>query len=124
MCYEAGWRSITWALCAGHLLWKAQTLVDSIQREEDADYNKNGHALSHAGIPTNHTVGIKRLPEATPVCNALGKGPAQRQFSGQRGDERTEEQAWDQAASSWDQHKGSIAEDPCKALQWVPVSTP
>lgn len=46
-------------------------------------YNKNEHALSQEGIPTNHPLRIKWLPEAaTPVCNALGKGPAHRQFSG------------------------------------------
>lgn len=46
------------------------------------DYNKNEHALSHEGIPTNHTAGFKQLQEATPVCNALGKEPAHREFSG------------------------------------------
>lgn len=56
-----------------------------------ADYNNNNnkkteHALSHEGIPTDHTAGIKQLQEATPVRNALGKGPACRQFSGQKGD--------------------------------------
>lgn len=46
------------------------------------DYNNNNnkkteHALSHEGIPTDHTAGIKQLQEATPVRSALGKGPAQ-----------------------------------------------
>ena len=64
----------------------------SIQREEDAGYNKNEHALSQEGIPTNHLLRIKRLPEATPVCNALGKGPAHRQFSGHGGWDSMREQ--------------------------------
>lgn len=46
---------------------------------------KTEHALSHEGIPTDHTAGIKQLQEATPVLNALGKGPACRQFSGHKG---------------------------------------
>lgn len=114
MCYEPGWSRIARALWAGHWLCKGQTLAASIQREEDAGYNKNEHALSQEGIPTNHPLRIKRLPEATPVCNALGKGPAHRQFSGHEDwglgqHERTEEQAWDRAASSWDW---------CKERQW------
>lgn len=110
MCYDPGWSRITRSLWTGHWLCKAQTLVDSIRREEDVDYNKNEHALSQEGIPTNHPLRIKRLPEATPVCNTLGKGPAHGQFSGHGGwreeqHERTEEQAWDRAVSSWDWRK-------------------
>lgn len=66
--------------------------MDSIQREEDAGYNKNEHALSQEGIPTNHPLRIKRLPEATPVCNALGKGPAHGKFSGHGGWDSKREQ--------------------------------
>lgn len=75
-----------WPLCADH--WLCRAPVDSFQREEDAHCNfrrlqqqqqqqKPEHALSHEGIPTDHTAGIKQLQEATPVRSALGKGPAQ-----------------------------------------------
>lgn len=80
-----------WALGAYH--WLCGAPVDSFQREEEgANFNfhklqpkKPEHALSHEGIPTDHTAGIKQLQEATPVCNALGKEPAHRQFSGHKG---------------------------------------
>lgn len=60
--------------------------VRGIHAATFADDNISKHALSHEGIPTDHTARIKQLQEATPVCDALGKGPAHRQFSGHKGD--------------------------------------
>lgn len=69
--------------------WTASRGRKKVHTATFTNYNNNKktpeHALSQEGIPTDHTVGIKQLQEATPVCNALGKGPAHRQFSGHKG---------------------------------------
>lgn len=78
------------------------------------------------GIPTNHTAGVKQLPEATPVCNVLGKGPIHRQFSGHEGgcEKRTAGPKLSCRVLGTGIKKAQQRpfQKPCKALEPMPVS--
>lgn len=64
------------------------------------------------GFPQIIESGSRRsLPEATPVCNTLGKGPTTDKSQAGRGAMRTGERAWDSAVRSWEPASGASGQD-------------
>lgn len=75
------------------------------------------------GFPHITQLGSSRqLPEATPVRNALGKGPAHGHFLGQKGAVKTGEQACGSATTSRDPAAGQRGraglQEPARPRSW------